>query len=201
MQSKYSLNAKVTNPFLYEKIDGILKKHDINPKEEGKDTTASIQLNGKGDTDIFRFGTDKEEIAGSELFPNNLYEVSPFLFLYLLRIKDYPLEVFYEIREFFYSNFREITDGYSEIKIDFDSFEPVVNANQEEGFEKKHKSLFFKDGKLLFSDYYNIQTEKNPTPARVISEKVSPKVEEDTKLYKNALDALRLDEGRDGYGK
>ena len=134
---------------------------------------------------------------GMDLLPQNLYEISPFIFLYLLRTEDYALEVFHELRKCFLNHFPEITDGYEFVQIVFDSLEPVKSENDEEiGFCKQYKSMCLIDGKVIRSVYSNSETEEKPTPATVIfeKEKNASKVEADMNSYKTALDAFNIED-------
>lgn len=185
----------IDNPFLYEKIINIIKKKRNEYKEES-DGITFLELIGNNGERIPFTTIEKYEDIKWDLFPQNLYEISPFIFLYLLRLKDYSLEEYQNIRKCFLSNFPEIVDGYKYAKITL----VMEESDLGDGFiagesRKNYKELQYVNGLITYSNKYEFKRIEQPTAVKNMNkaEKERIKYDEDLKAYRCALEAFEME--------
>ncbi len=184
------------NSLLYEKMKSILERYNNEEEKVGK-PGSKLFLEIIGNDNKLEFFCTPEDYEKSEwdLFPQNIYEVSPFVFLYLLRLENYTMEEYMEIGESFYDDFPEIVDGYDDLNIELDVEElDDSDRSSGEGCKQIHKELKYKDGLTTYINSIVCRKEEYPTSAKQIIEKerMLSKFNEDSNEYKKAREALKM---------
>jgi len=187
----------IKNPFLYESMINSVKVVNNEKEKTGVEGVKSFMelMGNEGKKIIFNTIVNYENVKW-DLFPKNLYEISPFIFLNLLRLKNYSLEDYHCIRNCFYNNFPDIVDGYKYVKIFLD----IEQNDRDERLladdsRKVHKEIQYENGLITYSDISECKIEEFPTAAKHMNlkEKERKKYDEDLKAYISALEAFEID--------
>ena len=197
MKKRIKFWIMIKNSFLYERMINSVKVVNNEKENDGVEGVNSfMEIMGNDGKKIIFNTIEKYENVKWDLFPKNLYEISPFIFLYLLRLKDYSLEEYQNIRKSFLSDFPEIVDGYKYAKITLVMEESDLGDGFAAGeFRINYKELQYVNGLITYSNVSELKRIEQPTAAKNMNkaEKERIKYDEDLKAYRCALGAFEME--------